>query len=240
MAPKTLFISSKIKKVVIDAGHGGNDPGTIGRTGLKEKDVNLDIVKRLAKLLRDSGVEVVLTRSYDVFVPLAGRVDIANNSRADLFISIHGNANRVRGLNGFEVYYVTPANNNDIKRALAAAKSAAPVIPGSSFDYISADTKTILWDMLYTFNRSESIKLGRSLCRTVNRDLYCKILGVKAANYYVLKGTRMPGVLIETGFLSNRDEERQLKNPYYRQQIVEAIMRGIVNYVSDYRLAEAP
>ena len=239
LAPKALFTSSKIKKVVIDAGHGGNDPGTTGRTGLKEKDINLDIAKRLSKLLRDSGVDVVLTRSYDVFVPLSRRVDIANNSRADLFISIHGNANRVRGLNGFEVYYVTPANNNDIKRALTAAKNATLDIEGSLFDYSSPHLLTILWDMIYTSNRAESIQLARALCRTVNRDLDLKVLGVKAANFYVLKGARMPAVLIETGFLSNKNEERLLKNPYYRQQIVEAIMRGIENFVSDYRLAEA-
>ncbi len=117
-AAKVYLPITTIKKVVIDAGHGGNDPGAIGRTGLSEKTVVLDITKRLSNLLRADGIDVVMTRATDNFIPLPSRVSIANNSRADLFISIHANANRVRSLNGFEIYYVAPSVS-DSERGLS-------------------------------------------------------------------------------------------------------------------------
>lgn len=218
-----------LKKVVVDAGHGGNDPGAIGKSGLREKDVNLDIAKRLSTLLRETGVEVIMTRSSDVFVPLAKRASIANNAKAELFISIHSNASRVRSVNGLEVYYISP-KSNDLKRARAAAKDMRPDFDSSCFAYSTIELKTILWDMINTSNRAESIKLAKSVCTSIDSDMSTKILGVKGANFQVLVGTRMPAILIETGFVSNREEERLLRNNSYRQQIAEAIFSGIINY----------
>lgn len=235
---KAVLPLAKIKKVVIDAGHGGTDPGTIGKTGLREKDVVLDITKRLSSLLRASGVEVVMTRSTDRLIPLSDRVDIANNSQADLFLSIHANANRVRSLSGLEIYYVSP-NIDDSRRAMYAARNAYLNLDSSYFINPSLDLKAILWDMIYTHSRAESIELARYICRTINQDLNTRILGIKAANYYVLKGARMPAILIEVGFLSNYNEERMLKNSYYRQQIANAITQGVQNYAQDLALAEA-
>ncbi|MFA5275313.1 MAG: N-acetylmuramoyl-L-alanine amidase [Candidatus Omnitrophota bacterium] len=229
---------SRIKKVVIDAGHGGNDPGTIGRTGLREKDVNLDLAKRLGNLLKGQGVEVIYTRATDRFIPLESRVDIANRSGADLFISIHSNANRVRSLNGFEVYYVA-ASVSDSNRAVASARSAGINLEDSYFASNSLALKATLWDMIYTYNRAESIELSHSICRFINNNCDTKVIGVKAARYYVLKGIRMPGILIEAGFLSNASEERMLKNPFYRQKIVESIMEGIGDYAQGAYLMEA-
>lgn len=228
----------KIKRIVVDAGHGGNDPGAIGRTGLREKDVNLDIAKRLAKLLKSQGIEVVLTRSTDKFITLPGRVDIANRGDIDLFISIHSNANRVKSMNGFEVYYVAPSVD-DTKRATVAAKEAALNFDSKCFYNPTANLKTILWDMVYTDNRAESIELARSICRIMDRDLDAKNLGIKGGRYFVLKGPRVPAILIEIGFLSNANEERLLKNSFYRQQIAEDILRGIENYTQGLALAKA-
>jgi N-acetylmuramoyl-L-alanine amidase len=228
----------RIKKVAIDAGHGGNDPGAIGRTGLREKDVNLDIAKRLSKLLRDAGLEVVLVRSTDQFIPLQRRVDIANSSKADLFVSIHSNANRVRGLNGFEVYYVSP-KLNDNSRALAAATSTRLNLNRSWFASDSVSLRATLWDMLYSSGRAESIRLARSICRTIDDEMDTRVIGVKGANFFVLKGASTPAVLIEIGFVSNREEERRLKNNFYRQQIAEAIASGIKEYARDYSITEA-
>jgi len=222
----------KIKKIVIDAGHGGNDPGTIGFTGVREKDINLDIARRLANLLKDEGVEVVMTRSTDKFIPLSKRVDIANNSHADLFVSIHSNANRVRSLNGFEVYYVA-SSVNDSSRAMLAAKNAGLNLDSSYFASHSLDLKATVWDMLYTLDRAESIELSRSICRIMDSSLDCRIIGVKGARFYVLKGARMPAILIEAGFLSNPSEERKLKNGFYRQKIAEGILQGIRDYAQD-------
>lgn len=222
----------KIKKVVIDAGHGGSDPGAIGRTGLREKDVNLDIAKRLSGLLKSRGIETVMTRSTDRFVPLAARVEITNCSGADLFISIHSNANRLRSLNGFEVYYVA-SSVDDSKRALNAARNMTLRLDNASFAANSLDLKATVWDMLYASSRAEAIELSRSLCRTVRDNLEARVIGVKGARFEVLRGTSMPAVLVETGFLSNYKEERMLKNGYYRQKIAECIADGIRNYAQD-------
>jgi len=235
LVKRVSLVSSGIVKVVVDAGHGGNDPGAIGRSGLKEKDVNLDVAKRLAKLLKDEGVQVVFTRSSDTFIPLPRRVDITNRSGADLFVSIHSNANRVRSMKGFEVYYVSPASS-DLKRAVQAAQSANLDVDRSCFASNSSNLKTILWDMLYGQARAESIELAKDICKTIGKDMDLNVIGVKSANYFVLKGAQMPAVLIEIGFVSNQEEEKMLKNSYYRQQIAEAIYSGIEGYARDYAL----
>ena len=229
---------AKIKKIVIDPGHGGYDPGTTGRnTGLREKDVNLDLAKRLGNLLKSEGIEVVYTRSTDRFIPLQTRVDIANKSGADLFVSIHSNANRVRSLNGFEVYYVAPSVN-DSSRAITSARSAGVNFDDSTFAAHSLNLKATLWDMIYTLNRGESIELSRAICHSMNNTCDIKVIGVKAARYYVLKGVRMPAVLIEAGFLSNSSEERMLKNAFYRQKLAESIMEGIGDYAQSASFME--
>ncbi|MDD4980768.1 MAG: N-acetylmuramoyl-L-alanine amidase [Candidatus Omnitrophica bacterium] len=230
---------TRIRKVVIDAGHGGNDPGTIGKRGLKEKYVNLDIAKRLANLLKNDGLEVIMTRSSDTFVPLSRRVAIANNAKADLFISIHANANRVRSLSGFEVYCVTTAVN-DSKRALDSARQGAPPdIDRSSFAQSpSLNLKATVWDMIYTSNRADALRLSRYVCRTIDKNLNTKVLGVKNGPFYVLKGAHMPAILIEVGYLSNYNEERLINNGYYRQQLAESIEQGIRNYIRNSAFTE--
>jgi len=232
-------VSTIIEKVVVDAGHGGNDPGAIGRTiKLKEKDVNLDIARRLAILLRSEGVDVVMTRNSDRFIPLGTRAGISNSSKADLFVSIHSNANPVRSLNGFEVYYVA-IGRNDAKRALFAARNANLDLEGASFAGHSLQLRAILWDMLYAYDRAESIQLARSICRSVDNNLDVRVIGAKDARYEVLRGARIPAVLIETGFLSNPNEERMLKNSYHRQKIAEGIMEGIRDYAQGLAAMEA-
>lgn len=231
--PKVSLLN--IRKIVLDPGHGGADPGAIGRSGLREKDVNLDVAKRLARLLRQARVEVVMTRSSDSTVSLERRVEIANNAQPDIFISIHSNANRSRGLNGFEVYCVSSVH--DTKRALSSAKNTPLNLDQSYFSNPTLNLKATLWDMIYTANRAESIELARSICRSINRDLDTKVLGIKNVGFYVLKWVQAPAILIEIGFLSNPDEERRLKNSYYRQQIAESITRGIKNYADEYLLA---
>jgi N-acetylmuramoyl-L-alanine amidase len=227
--PKGKAALSRIKKVVIDAGHGGHDPGAIGKTGLKEKDVTLDIAKKLAQLFSENGIDVVMTRTHDTFITLEQRAEIANRSQADLFLSIHANANRVRWLNGFEVYYISPYVDDE-GRAMRAARGSDLNLDRASFSHASLNLKATLWDMLYTYNRAESISLAYSLCDSLKRSVNVKILGVKAAGFSVLKGTQMPAVLIEVGFVSNNDEECLLRNSYYRQQLADAIFQGTRDY----------
>jgi len=111
-------------------------------------------------------------------------------------------------------------------------------LDNNCFSGSSRELKTILWDMVFTSNRAESIELAQTICRAVSRDLDVKILGVKKAAFYVLKGARMPAILVEIGFVSNYKEEKLLRNSYYRQQIVETIVRGVENYISDRSLVE--
>ncbi|MDD5561958.1 MAG: N-acetylmuramoyl-L-alanine amidase [Candidatus Omnitrophica bacterium] len=233
-APKEKI---KLRKVVIDAGHGGNDPGAIGKNGLREKDVNLDIARRLRDLLRAEGVQTEFTRSNDKFVPLSTRVNIANKSGADLFISIHSNANRSRSLSGFEVYYVAPTIS-DSKRAYMTAKSVSLNLKNAVISGSSQDLQAIIWDMIYTNSRAESIGLAHSLCRVMDASIDANILGVKGARFQVLKGVRTPGVLIEVGFVSNLNEEKLLRTGAYRQRLAEGILEGVRKYSQEMALVE--
>lgn len=230
-------LSSLIKRVVVDAGHGGRDPGAVGRSGLKEKDVNLDIARRLAERFRREGVSVVMTRSSDVFIPLGKRVEIANSSRADLFISVHANANRTRSLHGFEVYYVSPTVG-DSSRASYAARHFSLNLDSSCFGSNSQVLKSILWDMIYTYNRAESIYLASDICRVTGENLNVRIIGVKDARFEVLRGARMPAVLVEVGFLSNAREEQLLKDGSYREKLSQSIFEGVLNYARKIQFVE--
>jgi N-acetylmuramoyl-L-alanine amidase len=226
---------SGIRKIILDAGHGGKDPGAIGRRGLREKDVTLDITKRLKLLLESYGFNVFLTRDYDRFVALEQRTSLANQRNADLFISVHANANRVRSMTGFEVYYIAD-RADDARRALVSAENADLKLEDASGAPQTLNVKATLWDIVLNQNRSEAIELARHICRSASSSLDARVWGVKGAPFYVLKWTRMPAILVEVGFLSNLQEEKLLRNGFYRQQIAEAIAAGIRNYSQDYRL----
>lgn len=225
-----------IREVVIDPGHGGRDPGAIGVTGLREKDLSLDVAKRLKIILESYGLNVCLTRDYDRFVPLEERSRLANRRDADIFISIHANANRVRSLSGFEVYYISN-KIDDSRRAMVSADNSDLKLDNASYDRQNVNLKATVWDIIYGQNRSESIQLARSICNFASRNLDARVLGIKGAPFYVLKWTQMPSVLVEIGFLSNSSEERLLRNGFYRQQIAEAIAEGIRSYSRDYKFA---
>jgi N-acetylmuramoyl-L-alanine amidase len=128
---------------------------------------------------------------------------------------------------------------SDSGRAAISARNTQLDLPDSDFASRSTALKATLWDMIYTFNRAESIELSRYLCRSIDRNCNTKVIGVKPARYYVLKGIRMPGVLIEIGFLSNAEEERMLKNAFYRQKIAEYIVEGLGDYAQDAYFMEA-
>jgi len=233
--PAQRSYAGAIRKIVIDPGHGGRDPGAIGRSGLREKDVALDIAKRLKTIFESSGFEVYLTRDYDKFIPLEERARFANRKGTDIFISIHANANRARSLSGFEAYYISNKIDNE-RRALVSAENTGLKLENASSYAESLDLKATVWDIIYGQNRSESIALGQHICRYVTNNLDTRVLGVKGAPFYVLKWTQMPALLLEVGFLSNTYEEKLLRNGFYRQQIAEAIAGGLRSYCQDYRL----
>lgn len=218
----------QVNSVILDAGHGGKDPGAIGRFGLREKDVVLDVVKRLSRILEESGIKVYKTRYDDVFIPLSERSRIANEHEADLFISIHANANKSRWVEGFEVYYLTEGVDDDA-RALAASENA-PLGQYEGMDSEVSYVKAILWDMIYTENRKESIELARYICDAVSQDLKLSMNGVRGAPFAVLKGAVMPAVLVEIGYISNKGGEKKLRNSAYREKMAQSLARGILNF----------
>ncbi len=217
-----------VRSIVIDAGHGGRDPGAQGRSGLKEKNVTLDIARRLRDLLVQDGFRVVMTRYDDRFIPLYGRAAIANREGVDLFVSVHANASRRRSVSGFEAYYLSEATD-DHARAMEAAENAS--LPGEMDNGVSRETELILWDLLYTENRAESSDLAVHICRGMaGAGLLSKNRGVKSARFAVLKGSRMPAVLVEVGFISHSSEESRLREAAHRQRVAEGIRRGILGF----------
>ena len=219
-----------VRKIVIDPGHGGKDPGAPGwLKGVWEKDVVLKIAKKLAKRMRDRlQCEVVLTRSTDTYLTLEERTAIANTRNADLFISLHCNAAKNRKLKGIETYYLNLATD-DQAIEVAARENA------TSRKNIS-DLESILNDLMKNAKINESSRLASlvqgSLCGGLkNRYTNIKNLGVKQAPFYVLLGARMPSILIESSFLSNKTECKRLVNSTYQTRLCDAIIDGVKSYM---------
>lgn len=236
-SPRGAFaeqLSLKVETIAIDAGHGGHDPGAIGRGGLKEKDVTLDIARRLAQLVRERlGLKVVMTRDRDVFVELDDRPGIAINNKADLFVSIHANANRRRTARGIETYIQGIHATDRDAMATAARENATSMKTLSELNDV---VKDMLKGLTMTVNDEESIKLAHTVHSSLvsNVKLYQKSvvdLGVKRAFFYVLVNSQIPSILAEVGFISNPEEERLLRKPEYRQKIAEALFDGIKKFV---------
>jgi N-acetylmuramoyl-L-alanine amidase len=228
----------KLAKVVIDPGHGGHDTGTIGPTGLVEKDLVLDVAQRLGKLIEEQlGAEVVYTRSDDTFVPLEQRTALANEHETDLFLSIHANSGK-RSAAGPETYYL---NFSGSQAALEVAARE-----NASSDKTIHELQNLLQKIALTDKIDESREFaGRvqaALAAAARRsNQTAKDRGVRKAPFVVLIGASMPSVLTEIGFISNPAEERLLKRAAHRQRIAEALYRGLSEYaatLSRFEVAE--
>ncbi len=219
----------KIGRIVIDAGHGGHDTGTIGPTGLMEKDLVLDVSLRLGRLLETRlGADVIYTRDDDTFVPLETRTAIANEKQADLFISIHANSSPDSAARGVETYYLNFTSDPDALE-VAARENA-----------VSQKSIHQLQDLVKKIALKEKIEESRELASDVQQSLYAGLgaknsaihdRGVKKAPFVVLIGANMPSILAEISFVSNPTDERRLESEAYRQKIAEALYRGIAKYV---------
>jgi len=227
-----------VKRVVIDAGHGGKDPGAIGPTGLREKDVVLTIAKKVAlRLKKDLNCQVILTRDDDQFLPLMQRTAIANAEKADLFLSIHANAAPSRGVSGVETYFLNFALDKEAMSVAARENATSNKRIG--------DLKHILNDIMKNTKVDESSRLAGCVQRELVRNLrrqYDKVKskGVKQAPFFVLIGARMPSVLVEVSFISNKKEEKRLKSDHYLSTVADGIINGIKSYISDTKFAYLP
>jgi len=230
----------KINRIVIDAGHGGHDSGTLGPGGLQEKDVVLDVALRLGRLLKQRlGADVIYTRSDDTFIPLETRTAIANQAQADLFISIHANSSPDTSARGVEVYYLNFTSSADALE-VAARENAS-----------SDESIHQLSDLVKKIALQDKINESRAFADDVDQSLYSgldqgnpglKDRGVKKAPFVVLIGANMPSILAEISFLTNPDDASEIRQPQYRQRIAESLYRGVSRYVSSLngvRVAQA-
>jgi len=219
--------------IVIDPGHGGHDPGAIGPTKLKEKDVVLDVAKRLKNLFKnDKKVKVFLTREGDVFIPLPNRTAFANKKQADIFISIHANAAYSSYAKGIETYYLDKATNKHALEVAMRENAWGFEIMDKAFaDETNSLIEAILQDMVMTYKMDESKDLTRYMQTSMTKGLKLIDRKVKGAPFLVLRGTLMPAILVEIAFISNPAEEKLLKTASFRQKVAQSLYQGIKSYV---------
>ena len=223
----TRALGLKLGRVVLDPGHGGHDVGTHGPSGLYEKDLVLDVSQRLAALLEDRlGTEVLLTRPDDTYVPLEGRTKIANDAKADLFLSIHANSSPVKSVTGVETYYL---NFTTSRGALDLAARENATAESSIFDLKDVLEKIALKDKIDE-SREFASRLQTSLFTLTKSTTPAKNRGIKKAPFVVLIGAQMPSVLAEIGFLTNATDEALMRKTEHRQKIAEALYKGIAAY----------
>lgn len=226
---KMVLEKSGRKKIVIDAGHGGKDPGGRKLFGLKEKEMNLLVAKELYDLLKgDDMFDAMLTRNSDVFVPLADRSIIANNFKADIFISIHANASRDRREKGFEIYFMSEKASDPGAAEVADYENS---VVGLEDGAGQQDATAML---LHSMARNEYLNEGSRLAGLVSTEMEKRTpfvnRGVKQAAFYVLRGTYSPGILVEMGFMTNSGDEKILNDKKGRTKIASAIYKGILKY----------
>ena len=231
----------KLSRVVIDPGHGGHDQGTEGPHGLLEKDLVLDVSKRLGALIEERlGAEVIYTRSDDTFIPLEGRTALANEKKADLFLSVHANSSPIPRIAGVETFYM---NISGTKDAMDVASRENATSQKSIFE---------LTDLIQKIARHDKAEESKEFAGRIQTALYAfsarniagsKNRGVKSAPFVVLIGANMPSILAEIGFLSNPKEEALLQKPDYRQKLADALCRGLSRYadsLSHFQVALTP
>ncbi|MBO7611408.1 MAG: N-acetylmuramoyl-L-alanine amidase [Elusimicrobia bacterium] len=228
--PKAKEIAKDAKVIVLDAGHGGHDPGAIGPHGTKEKDINLAIVLQLERIFKkDRNYKVILTRKDDTFIPLVERANIANKNKADLFISVHCNANLKRTASGFEIYFLSEKASD--KEAISTETLENSVI---ALEDKSDEKKTVLQNMLWSLVVNEYINESSELSSFVIAEASGRLKipnrGIKQANFYVLRGTQMPSVLVETAYISNYTEEAKLNTSGFQKAAADSIYEGVKKY----------
>lgn len=223
-----------LRTIVLDAGHGGHDSGAVGPAGLMEKDLVLDVTRRVAALVRASlpDVKVLLSRPGDHFVTLQDRTSFANKERADLFVSIHANAHRDVASEGVETYFLSSEATDNRARQVAALENGVVQLERVNGKASGREKvlKTILWDLAQSEFQLQSSRLAEVVQDSMTQSLGIPNRGVKQAGFYVLGGAAMPAILIEIGFVTNPREERKLKDGKYRDEIARAIFAGIAEY----------
>ncbi|MEX0960050.1 MAG: N-acetylmuramoyl-L-alanine amidase [Burkholderiales bacterium] len=218
--------------VAIDAGHGGEDPGALGRRGTREKDITLSISRKLKALIdKEPNMRAVMTRDGDYFVPLGRRVEIARKVQADLFVSVHADAFVKPHARGSSVFALSERGATSIHANwLAKKENEADLIGGVNIDVEDATLKQVLLDLSQTATINDSLKIGRTVLESIGGVNTLHKPHVEQAGFAVLKAPDIPSILVETAFLTNPDEERRLRDTKYQQRVAEAIFDGVKKY----------
>jgi N-acetylmuramoyl-L-alanine amidase len=229
----------KLDVIVIDAGHGGKDPGCIGVVGTREKNITLDVALKLGHLIENNfrGVKVIYTRSSDTFVELYKRTKIANEAGGKLFISIHCNslAHKPSRMNGFEIYLLRPGRTEDAVTVASRENAVIQLEEGYKERYQDlTEEKFIIVTMAQSAYMKQSEQFAESAISSMAKRLRIKNSGVKQAGFQVLVGASMPNVLVELGYLSNREEEQVLRSENGQDRIADALFRGVKDYKMKY------
>ncbi|HAH07603.1 MAG TPA: hypothetical protein DCM05_13965 [Elusimicrobia bacterium] len=216
-------------RVAIDPGHGGRDSGAVGRRKTLEKDLNLQLAKDLARLLEEEEVfDVLLTRQADTFLPLSDRSKTANEWGADLFISMHCNAHRVRSENGYEIYFLSERASDPEAERLAEFENSVLSLEGEGA--MEDEAAGLLYQLARNEYINDASELAALMAKTLARRVDLSNRGVKQASFYVLRGANAPAVLVEAGFLTNSKDETKLESKKYRRKIAEGLYAGILEF----------
>jgi N-acetylmuramoyl-L-alanine amidase len=234
-APSAEAGARKVKTVVIDPGHGGMEAGARGKFGALEKDVTLALALKLkAAIERNLAFRVILTRDRDTDVSLVNRAALANNNKADLFISIHANGSRRQKAQGSETFFLSLNASDEESRRLAEMENISEEFEGTIVGDNQDEIKMILWDMAQSGFVRQSSQLAEIIQGELNGLLGTANRGIKQAPFKVLTGVACPAVLVEVAFISNPDEERKLGNDAFQDQVVQALYRGLLGFLRIY------
>jgi N-acetylmuramoyl-L-alanine amidase len=223
----------EVDLIVIDPGHGGENFGSLGPSGFAEKEYNLQVARRLKEAFQREGIDVILTRNDDVFVDLETRTEVANSVGADLFISVHANGYRSPDARGFEVYFLSPALEDEARTVEAMENAGAGIVSAGGLEP-DEDVAFILWDTAQNEFVAESSYLAQLVDTELAMRLTIPNRGVKQANFVVLKGAYLPAVLLESGFITNPQEEALLKDEAFQTTVVEGVVAAVRRFKEDY------
>ncbi len=220
----------RYKTIIIDPGHGGKDPGTRGQGGSVEKDIVLDVSKKIKAILERAGIKVIMSRDSDEFISLEERSKMASKNNVDIFVSIHANFSRNKKVEGMEVYYVKTDKKSDLDEETRRINERVFV---QQLNLKPSVADKIVADMMYAFKVSASGTIARRIAAGAQNDLNIINRGARECRFSVVRNSVVPAVLVEIGYVSNRSEEKRLKDPLYRTKIAETIAKSIIKYASD-------
>lgn len=216
---------------IIDAGHGGRDSGTISVTRkIKEKDITLSYAFELKKKLEEKGIKVILTRNGDYYIPLRRRVEIASEKKGDIFISIHADYIRSKKIKGASIYTISNINRKHTDRKLFQYESYVPKFIIETYNSIFSNT---IIDLYHSISRDHSKKLGLNILKYFQKNKLCVTCKVKDASFAVLRRINMPSILIEVGYLSNDEDEKNILLKSYQYKILDSVTNGILDYIKE-------